>query len=494
MKAIMVMFDSLNRRFLEPYDTLTGTKTPNFVELARRTVQFDTCYVGSMPCMPARRELHTGRYNFLHAPWGYVEPFDDSVPNILFQAGVHTHLISDHYHYWENSGGNYHCKYKTWEGIRGQEGDPWIARVGGLDTPRRNRRQLGPFVDLAEQDVINRTLWENDEDMRPINQTFVRGLEFLKVNKDADNWFLTIETFDPHEPFDAPQRLKDLYPDEYDGPLFDWDTYGPVTETPDEVKHLRACYQALVAYCDEQLGRIMQFMDENRMWDDTLLIVCTDHGHFLAERGLWSKNYMPVYNELANTPLFIWDPRNPVGGVRRQALVQTIDIPATLLDFFNVARPEHMQGRSLAPVIARDEPIREGGLYGYFGQMTCLIHGDYIFMRAPQTPENDPLYWYTWMLYGTYGFSSVVNPAGEFEFVKLPFSKGLPVPKIPIRSRKINDYQSKDLLFNIKEDPGQEYPIEDEALKEQMCRLMAELMRQADAPEEQFVRMGLNGL
>ena len=98
MKAIMVMYDSLNRHFLEPYGC-QWTKTPNFTRLARRALTFDNCYVGSMPCMPARRELHTGRYNFLHRSWGPLEPFDDSVPELLRRAGIHTHLVSDHYHY-----------------------------------------------------------------------------------------------------------------------------------------------------------------------------------------------------------------------------------------------------------------------------------------------------------------------------------------------------------------------------------------------------------
>ena len=72
MKTIMVMFDSLNRRMLPPYGA-AGMVAPNFERLAERTVAFDNSYVGSMPCMPARRELHTGRYNFLHASWGPIE-------------------------------------------------------------------------------------------------------------------------------------------------------------------------------------------------------------------------------------------------------------------------------------------------------------------------------------------------------------------------------------------------------------------------------------
>lgn len=67
MKAIMIMFDSLNRRFLEPYGC-RETITPNFLRLAQKTVRFENSYAGSLPCIPARRELHTGRYNFCTGP------------------------------------------------------------------------------------------------------------------------------------------------------------------------------------------------------------------------------------------------------------------------------------------------------------------------------------------------------------------------------------------------------------------------------------------
>ena len=124
MKAVMLMFDSLNREMLEPYGC-SRIRTPNFKRLARRSVRFDQCYAGSLPCMPARRELHTGRYNFLHRSWGPVEPFDDSMPQILKNNGVYTHLISDHVHYWEDGGATYHQRYNSWETVRGQEGDKW---------------------------------------------------------------------------------------------------------------------------------------------------------------------------------------------------------------------------------------------------------------------------------------------------------------------------------------------------------------------------------
>ena len=87
MKAIMVMFDSLNRHMLPSYG-YQDIVAPNFERLAQKTVTFDQCYAGSLPCMPARRELHTGRYNFLHRSWGPLEPYDDSMPEVLKENGI----------------------------------------------------------------------------------------------------------------------------------------------------------------------------------------------------------------------------------------------------------------------------------------------------------------------------------------------------------------------------------------------------------------------
>ena len=90
MKAIIVFYDTLNRRYLPCYNPECGTIAPNFERLARHSVQFDNSYVGSMPCIPARRELHTGRYNFLHREWGPLEPFDDSMPEILKKRNLYS--------------------------------------------------------------------------------------------------------------------------------------------------------------------------------------------------------------------------------------------------------------------------------------------------------------------------------------------------------------------------------------------------------------------
>ena len=140
MKAIMVMFDSLNRHMLPPYGC-DWVHAPNFSRLAQRTLVFENSYICSMPCMPARRDLHTGRPNFLHRSWGPLEPFDDSTPRILRRNGIGSHLCSDHYHYWETGGATYHTQYSTWQFFRGQEGDPWMGQAAG--------RRVRPGVQVA---------------------------------------------------------------------------------------------------------------------------------------------------------------------------------------------------------------------------------------------------------------------------------------------------------------------------------------------------------
>ncbi len=291
MKAIMVMFDSLNRHLLPPYGC-DWTHAPNFSRLAQRTVTFDKSYVCSMPCMPARRDLHTGRPGFLHRGWGPLEPFDDSLPELLRAQGVHSHLASDHYHYWEDGGANYHTRYSTWEFFRGQEGDPWIGQVAKPEIPP-NINGKG-----KAQDWINRP-FTHSEATHPQAQTFEAGLKFIERNQAEDNWFLQIECFDPHEPFFSPERYRNLYPHDYDGPLFDWPGYRPVQETPSQIEHSRMEYAALLAMCDEQLGKVLDAMDRHNLWEDTMLVVWTDHGFLLAEHGCWAKNWTPLYEQVS---------------------------------------------------------------------------------------------------------------------------------------------------------------------------------------------------
>ncbi|WTW91954.1 sulfatase [Streptomycetaceae bacterium NBC_01309] len=487
MKAVMVMFDSLNRRYLPPYGAAAWIHAPNFARLAERTATFENCYAGSMPCMPARRELHTGRYNFLHRSWGPLEPFDDSCPQMLGDAGVYTHLATDHQHYWEDGGATYHNRYRTYEFFRGQEGDFWKGHVADPEIPESLKTMRS---DAWRQDWINRTYMTREED-QPQTLTFDAGLEFIATNRTEDNWFVQIETFDPHEPFFSQQSYKDLYKHDYDGPQYDWPDYRMVLETPEQVEHVRREYAALLSMCDRNLGRVLDAMDEHNLWDDTMLIVCTDHGFLLGEKGWWGKNVQPWYDETIHTPLFIWDPRSRVAGERRDALVQTIDLGPTLLEFFGVDRTPDMIGVPLRATVADDTPVREAGIFGAFGGHVSVTDGRYVYMRACVDATNTPLSEHTLMPTHMRGLFTVEELRGA-ELVPggtYAFTKGTPVLKTP--GFALSPAQFGTLLFDLHTDPEQESPLVDDEIELRMANLLAEAMRAADAPAEQYRRLGL---
>ncbi len=482
MRAIMVMYDTLNRHFLPTYGN-DWVKAPNFNRLAERTVMFRKSYVGSVPTIPARRELHTGRYNFLHRTWGPVEPFDDSMPFALQQNGVYTHLASDGYHYWEHGGATYHMQYGSWEFSRGQESDAWKGEVKDPEIPETigGRRRAH---------WVNRKYMQREEDWCQA-RTFKCGLDFIRTNHAEDNWFLQIETFDPHEPYYVPRKYMDLYPHDYDGPLLEWPPYGPNKQTPKEVEHIRCQYAALLSMCDAYLGRVLDAMDELDMWKDTMLIVNTDHGFLLGEHEFLGKCCMPFYNEIALTPLFIWDPRCGHKEETRESLVQTIDLAPTLLEFFGKEIPKDVQGRPLREAIASDRPVREAALFGQHGGHVNVTDGRYVYMRAPARPENEPLYNYTLMPTHMRRFFSLKEELAHIDLAgPFSFTKGCKVMKI--KSGRWRDWHSfGTLLFDVENDPKQEKPIVEPDVEKRMIEHMVRLMKENDCPPEQFQRLGL---
>lgn len=499
MKAIMVMFDSLNRRMLSTYGC-EDAHTPNFDRLARHAVTFDNCYVGSMPCMPARRELHTGRYNFLHRSWGPLEPFDDSMPEMLKKHGIYTHLTTDHQHYWEDGGATYHQRYNSFEFSRGQEGDPWKGHVkdpdmsgfrrSESDRAKKEAMKLAGMPDMNRQDAVNRQYLSHEEDM-PQAVTFRHGLEFIDENHDADNWFLQIETFDPHEPFFAAERFRQLFPDpDYTGKEFDWPPYAKVTETPEEMEHCRNRYRALVAMCDHYLGKVLDTMDKYELWDDTMLIVNTDHGFLLGEHGWWAKSMMPYYNEIAHIPMYIWDPRSKVQGERRSSLVQNIDMAPTILTYFGLEPTKDMLGKSLEQTIKDDTPVRRYALYGSHGNYINITDGRYVYMLCPQAGKSANEY----TLMPTH-MRNLFSPA-ELQRAQLaePFSftKGCKLLKVPGTGNPLADpAKFGTLLFDLKEDPGQLHPLDEPDKEVELANAIRELMMENDAPEELYDVFGL---
>jgi len=495
MKTIFVLFDSLNRHLLGCYGG-TRVPTPNFDRLAARSVVHDRHYAGSLPCMPARRDLLTGRLTFLHRSWGPLEPFDNAFPELLKTKDVHSHLVTDHYHYWEDGGATYHNRYSSFDFIRGQERDPWKAMVQPpwerLKEKYHERQFSFGTTSRFGNYIVNREFIREEKEF-PSVQCFAKGLEFLDLNRDADNWFLQIETFDPHEPFFAPERFKDQFRTTWNGPIRDWPRYDRVDELPEEANELRANYYAVFALCDFLLGQLLDYFDLHDLWKDTALIVSTDHGFLLGEHDFWAKNRMNMYEEIVHIPLFIHDPRAAKSG-RSGRLTQSIDIAPTFLDLFGIALPAEMEGRSL---------VRDGGreavIFGYFGGAVNVTDGRYTYHRFPENLREQEIFQYTVM--PTHLNRRFTPEELSTATLSSPFgwTKNVPLLKIPVteRSPMYSNYgpgallESGTRLYDLLTDPGQAKPLHDSAIEARMIRLMRDLMVRNEAPPEAFSRLAL---
>ena len=191
MKCVFLLFDSLNRHALSCYADNT-IPTPNFARLAQRSTVFERHFVGSLPCMPARRDIQTGRLNFLHRGWGPLEPFDHSLAAILRDSGIATHLITDHYHYFEDGGAGFHGRYSSWDFIRGQEKDKWrppIDPVPARWAARFDQRQhdFSPDINSKLPYYINRDHLEATG-AYPLAQCFDAARGFLDAHHASDDW------------------------------------------------------------------------------------------------------------------------------------------------------------------------------------------------------------------------------------------------------------------------------------------------------------------
>jgi arylsulfatase A-like enzyme len=496
LKTVFVLFDSLNRHMLGCHGGMR-VPTPNFDRLAARSVVHDKHYVGSLPCMPARRDLLTGRLTFLHRSWGPLEPFDNAFPELLKQNGVHAHLVTDHYHYWEDGGATYHNRYSTFEFIRGQERDPWKAMVQPQWERLREKYHERQFTHGATSKfgpyMINREFIREEKDF-PSVQCFAGGFEFLDRNRDADNWFLQIETFDPHEPFHAPDRFKQPFRTSWNGPIRDWPRYDRVDELPEEANELRANYYALMSLCDFLLGQLLDYFDRHDLWRDTALIVTTDHGFLLGEHDFWAKNRMHMYEEIVHIPLFIHDPRAP-RAVRSDRLTQSIDIAPTCLDLYGIAPPPEMQGHSLLRQGDRDAVI-----FGYFGGAANVTDGRHSYHRFPEDLTRQEIYQYTLMPTHINARFTPEELAAATLARPFAWTRNVPVLKVPVtqRSPMYNNYgpgallESDTKLYDLAADPGQDRPVRDAAVEARMIALMRTLMHRNEAPPEAFTRLALD--
>ena len=333
-KILVVVSDTFRRDHLGAYGN-TWIATPALDRFAAQSVVFDNHLIGSFPTMPARADLLTGRLSLTFMTWAPLPQDLPTLPQVLSDAGYLTMGIVDTPFYVRNGFG-YDRGFQDFVWLRGQ-GDA-----------RRMEERLDA-----------RATWRHESD-RWVARTTTAAEEWLERHYD-ERFFLLVDVWDPHEPWNPPDYYTRLYAPDYDGRETEtcYDDWREAGLSEDDVRLSHATYAGEVTMVDRWVGRLIDKLDVLGIADETVVFFLSDHGYYFGEHGylgksvwdadLGTQSWSPLYREIVEVPLLVRAPE--VEPRRTPALTTLVDVPATILDLANVAPPNGVVGRSFAPVL-----------------------------------------------------------------------------------------------------------------------------------------------
>jgi arylsulfatase A-like enzyme len=370
MNVLVLMLDSLRPDHVGCYGN-AEVKTPNMDRFASESVLFETAYAEFPNTIPARTAFVSGIYTFPARPWQPLEPDDLHVAEILKAAGYHTAALSDTPF---NNGAHMDRGFSEFRHF-----------PMGKCLPPADGRELADISDAffppgyPEKEVLYYAKTKTNDQISlerhgvpPGEYFFGEVCAWLKHHRN-DRFFLWVDSFQPHEPFDAGEPYRSMY-----GPRFGSEgRYLPMPMAPDadqwmkpeDIAHVHALYKAGVTETDEYVGRVLATLDELGLTEDTLVFLLSDHGMPLMEHGLLRKFGYPIYDELAR---IVWMVRKPgllPAGKRLPALVSDVDFLPTLLDLCGLGTDGGLDGSSLLPLVGgQSDRVRDKlflGAYNY---------------------------------------------------------------------------------------------------------------------------------
>ncbi|MGH3146548.1 MAG: sulfatase [Rubrobacter sp.] len=353
--VVMIVADTFRRDHMGAYGN-PWIQTPHLDEFARQSVVFDHHTVSSFPTMPARADMLTGTFSYTHMGWEPLPRRLMTLPELLGRAGYHTMGIVDTPFFIRNGFG-YDRGFDDFVWVRGQ----------GDDTRPHERADM-------------RSTWCSEED-RMVARTMTEAERWLERHYD-EQFFLYVDTWDPHEPWDAPDYYTAKYRDGYKGeqiyPAYgDWERAGL---SRDDVDLGHATYCGEVTMVDFWIGRLLAKLDALGLRENTVVLFTSDHGFYFGEHGYFGKaewvhdpeatvtdtsqvpewlreswlltvERSPLYRELTNIPLMVRGPGLTPG--HKQAMTTAPDIAPTILEMTGLGGPPTtMSGESFGGVLS----------------------------------------------------------------------------------------------------------------------------------------------
>ncbi len=357
---VFIMSDDHAAHAMSCYGSKINT-TPNLDRIADEGMRFDNCFCTNSICAPSRATILTGLYNHENGVKTLGDNFDSRQPTIqriLGENGYQTALIGK----WHLGHGGHHdpADFDYWNIFPGQGDyhDPVMIEIG------EEKKVKGYATDLVTDISID---WIKNRD---VNRPFM-----LMCHHKA-----------PHRPWDPDERHAHLYEDvdipepetfhdDYSGKASaakeatmridrDLRVRDVKAEPPEGLsqKELKSWYYQryikdylrCVASVDYNVGRILYYLDEAGLTEDTIIVYTSDQGFFLGDHGWYDKRFM--YEESLRMPFIIRYPRAIKAGSVTKDFALNVDFPETFLDYAGIEIPSHMQGRSLRPVLEGKTP------------------------------------------------------------------------------------------------------------------------------------------
>lgn len=353
MNVIVIMLDSFRTDHMGAYaGEQAKAKTPHIDRFADEALVFDQAYTGSFPTLPCRRDLFTGRWGRPFHTWEALERTPQTMAETFRRAGYVTGLIFDTPMFMTQ--GNFLDRgFGSIEWIRGQGGEPWIS--DGIDEIALPAAEHKVKAAGLRRYLMNQSRRRFESDYL-IARTMIESMHWLERNYTRDRFFLWIDAWDPHEPWDPPQYYIDQYDPGYEGDVVMYPCYGFSKEimSESELNHVRALYAAEVTLVDRWVGQLLESIEVLGLRENTAVILMSDHGHYFGDHGLQGKPWGDLgqlYEPMTHIPFMMALPETKGG--RTDGLVQPVDLFPTLCSLADLETPDGVQGESFAPLIKR---------------------------------------------------------------------------------------------------------------------------------------------
>ena len=354
MNFVCIMSDTVRRDYLGCYGA-AQSRTPRVDQFAAESLVFDRAHCGSFPTLPCRADMFTGKFVWPYMQWSPLPKSEVSLAELLQDAGYHCAMVTDslplcrqRYDYMRG----FHSRVR----VRGQWYDNYQPKDTPFEWPCDQEKLGGRDRDRIQQYLRNVAgVTEEADYFAP--RVASEAVHWLEQNHDGSPFFLYVDFYDPHEPWDPPERFLQQYaPDGCERIIHP--IAGPADRYNErELQDIKALYSGELTLVDECIGSIFDSIDALGRRDDTVVIYMSDHGTFLGDRNRMGKMGgrgqgmvgWPTYWELSSIP-FVWRVPGLDPG-RLPAFAHPADIAPTLLSLAGVPVPERMKAADLSPVL-----------------------------------------------------------------------------------------------------------------------------------------------